>query len=125
MILGNSLRGILLSQRLFLQSLESRKREWEYRLVMGESLAQLSRNFRASAFGESVEPLMATVANTGLVTIPGMMTGQLLGGNLPFTAVSYQLGIMVAILSAQVLATYLALVFLARYKIDPQGRILP
>ncbi|MGU3844837.1 ABC transporter permease, partial [Vibrio diabolicus] len=40
---------------------------------------------------------LASMATTGLVTLPGMMTGQILGGASPMVAIKYQLVIMLAI----------------------------
>jgi putative ABC transport system permease protein len=78
--------------------------------------------YRTQALSDSLDPLFATLANTGLISIPGMMTGQLLGGNLPFTAVTYQLAIMLGILSAQLLSSALSLWFLTNTLLDKAGR---
>ena len=41
----------------------------------------------------------------GVVFIPGMMTGQILGGSLPLVAIKYQIAIMIAIFSATALTS--------------------
>jgi putative ABC transport system permease protein len=43
----------------------------------------------------------------GIVSLPGMMTGQILSGTFPMTAIKYQIGIMLAILGCTALASVL------------------
>lgn len=47
----------------------------------------------------------------GLISLPGMMTGQILGGSLPTTAIKYQILIAVAIFSAGTLNLALSIIF--------------
>jgi putative ABC transport system permease protein len=122
MLLGNSLRGNFLANQNLLKLLQSRRREWDYWIALGAPPAKLSLKYRTQALSDSLDPLFATLANTGLISIPGMMTGQLLGGNLPFTAVTYQLAIMLGILSAQLLSSALSLWFLTNTLLDKAGR---
>jgi putative ABC transport system permease protein len=49
------------------------------------------------------------MATMGIVSLPGMMTGQILGGSGPMSAIRYQMAVMVAILVAVTLGTYLNL----------------
>ena len=51
------------------------------------------------------------MATVGLVSLPGMMTGQILGGSLPVTAIKYQIAIMTAIFCNNILSVLLALWF--------------
>ena len=45
----------------------------------------------------AMRPSLASMATIGIVFIPGMMTGQILGGATPMTAIKYQIAIMVSI----------------------------
>jgi putative ABC transport system permease protein len=49
------------------------------------------------------------MATIGLVSLPGMMTGQILSGSSPMTAIQYQIMIMLAIFSGTILSVYLAI----------------
>jgi len=49
------------------------------------------------------------MATMGLVSLPGMMTGQILGGSSPLTAIRYQIMIMLAILTGTVFSVYLSI----------------
>lgn len=48
----------------------------------------------------ALTPTLASMLNIGVVSLPGMMTGQILAGELPITAVSYQMIIMFGILGS-------------------------
>jgi putative ABC transport system permease protein len=57
----------------------------------------------------------------GLVTLPGMMTGQILGGSAPTTAIKYQILIMIAIFAAVSISVYLAMKLLIFKLFDHYG----
>ena len=50
------------------------------------------------AFDSAILPTMNNMMTMGIVSLPGMMTGQMLSGTFPLTAIKYQIGIMLAIL---------------------------
>ena len=49
------------------------------------------------------------MATIGLVSLPGMMTGVILAGADPATAIGYQIAIMIAIFSGTALTVVLAI----------------
>lgn len=55
-------------------------------------------------------PILNTMSVAGIVSIPGMMTGQLLAGAAPMQAVNYQIMIMFVIAAAIALGTVTALI---------------
>ncbi|MEC4728072.1 ABC transporter permease [Shewanella sp. D64] len=97
MLLGNSLSGnIVALQRLF-TAFDEKKMEYEGVLALGGQPYQAAFPFLQSALSQSLAPILASMTSMGLVTLPGMMTGQILGGSDPMLAVKYQLIILVAI----------------------------
>lgn len=56
-------------------------------------------------------PTIAKMATIGLVSLPGMMTGQILGGSSPTIAIKYQIAIMLAILCSGFLSICLQIFF--------------
>jgi len=52
------------------------------------------------------------MATIGLVSLPGMMTGQILSGSSPLTAIRYQIMIMIAIFSGTILTVFFAIKFM-------------
>ncbi len=60
---------------------------------------------RATAFSASLIPIMNALFAVGLVSIPGMMTGQILSGVAPLIAARYQIMVMLMILGSSGLAS--------------------
>ncbi|MGR5350430.1 ABC transporter permease [Vibrio mediterranei] len=97
MLLGNSLSGNIVALQNFFGSLESRWSEYEASISLGAPIPFATLPFVRVALQKSLAPILATMATTGLVSLPGMMTGQILGGTNPIIAIKYQLIIMIAI----------------------------
>ncbi len=123
MILGNSMNGITLAlekQSARLLGAEGR-REWDLLLGLGASVDEARRRFSSGALRLALLPTLNTTATIGLVSIPGMMTGQILGGSPPATAIGYQMMIMLAILASVSLSAWLALRLLHWRLVDREG----
>ncbi len=79
--------------------------------------AELHRNqpeseARLAAYHAAMIPQINTLLAVGLVTLPGLMTGQILSGVSPLTAVRYQIMIMTMILGSSGVGAALMLWFL-------------
>lgn len=74
-----------------------------------------SVNARNHAFKAGLIPIFNSLLAVGLVSLPGMMTGQILSGVSPLIAVRYQIVVMCMITSAAGMATALYL-FLVTHK---------
>ena len=100
MVLGNAMNGVSLG----LDTLTSRAREQraavEARLALGahrfEALSVITR----PALRAGMMPIINSMSATGLVALPGMMTGQILAGVEPEQAVKYQVLVMFLIAGA-------------------------
>lgn len=123
MLLGNCLSGnIVALQRLF-GAFNDRKAEYQGALALGASPAQASLPFVQTAMQQSFAPIMASMATMGVVTLPGMMTGQILGGVDPLIAIKYQLVISVAIFVTLSVSVTTTLVLCVRRGISETGRV--
>jgi putative ABC transport system permease protein len=109
MVLGNSLTGISLGMDRFLSDLQSRRTEVEMRLTLGATRWEACREAFVSSARTAMIPILNTMSVAGIVSIPGMMTGQLLAGAPPIQAVKYQIMIMFVIAAAIALGVMLAL----------------
>jgi putative ABC transport system permease protein len=123
MILGNILRGNIISLDRFFHSLSKRQDEYIYYISTGASINEALKPFMSESIKAAVSPYVATVATMGLVSLPGMMTGQILGGASPLVAIQYQIMIMVAIFVTSTVSTFLVLVFSSHIAIDRFGRL--
>ncbi|MGP8304680.1 ABC transporter permease [Vibrio sp. YIC-376] len=97
MLLGNSLSSNIIALQNLFTAFEERKTEYEAAISLGASPKYASFPFVQEALRKSMAPTLASMTTTGLVTLPGMMTGQILGGASPMVAIKYQLVIMLAI----------------------------
>ncbi len=109
MVLGNSLTGISLGMDRFLSDLQSKRDEVEMRLTLGATRWECCRDVFVASSRTAMIPILNTMSVAGIVSIPGMMTGQLLAGAPPIQAVKYQIMIMFVIAAAIALGVMIAL----------------
>ena len=105
MVLGNCLRGNVLSLERFYSGIRQNENEFTTYLMLGATLHEAVRPYLRRALKAAVNPNIATMATMGIVSLPGMMTGQILGGVLPMEAIKYQVAIMICIFTAMVAAS--------------------
>ena len=118
MVLGNSLRGNIIALGRFKEILQRDRDLYATRLLSGATTNEALKPVYREALHASLAPTIASIATIGLVALPVMMTGQLLGGAVPMTAIRYQIAIMLAILSTVSLAALLNLIVAGRLFID-------
>ena len=97
MMLGNTMSGIAIALDNLTQNAWQQQREIEGRLMLGQSWDQAIREIRRSALRSGLIPIINAMASAGVVSLPGMMTGQILAGSPPFEAAKYQILIMLLI----------------------------
>ena len=103
MILGNTLNGVTLGLSTTVDTLAMRQREVETMLSLGATRWEAARSIIQEAVKVGMIPIVNSMMVVGLVSLPGMMTGQLLSGVEPLAAVRYQIVIMFVIASATAL----------------------
>ena len=121
MILGNSLRANVVGLGDFYKSLHRDEQLYCYRLSLGASQFEALLPFVKTSFKAAINPTIATMATMGIVSLPGMMTGQILGGSVPLVAVKYQIAIVVAILASTVLSVGLSIISTVRFSFNENG----
>ncbi len=105
MILGNTLNGISLGMDRLTDELDQRRDRVDALLAMGASRREAAREAIQNAVRTGMVPTINSMMVVGIVSLPGMMTGQLLGGVPPAEAVKYQIVIMFLIASGTALGT--------------------
>lgn len=121
MILGNSLRANVIGLGDFYKSLRKDENLYFYKLTLGATKYEALLPFAKKSFVAALKPSVATMATMGIVSLPGMMTGQILGGSVPLVAIKYQIAIMIAILTSTVLSIGLSILFTVRYSFHKNG----
>jgi putative ABC transport system permease protein len=115
MILGNSLTGIALGLDRFLDHLSTRHAEIELRLAFGASRREALAAPLRDAVRTGMVPIINGMAAAGIVSLPGMMTGQILAGAPPLQAVSYQIVVMFMIAAAVASGAMLVVLLAGRH----------
>ena len=105
MVLGNILNGITLGLNSFTESLVNRRDYIESMLAIGATRWEAALGPMRDAVTTGMTPIINAMMIVGLVSLPGMMTGQLVSGMNPMQAVKYQIVIMFLIASATALGT--------------------
>jgi len=109
MILGNCLQGNVIALERFYTALRKNENEYLTYLLLGATRWEAVRPYFREAVKAAVNPALAGMATMGLVSLPGMMTGQILGGGEPWLAVKDQIAIMLCIFASTALASILNL----------------
>jgi len=94
MILGNTMTGVSLGLDTLHTALAQGRQAVEAQLLLGKTRWEATRPIVRQALRSGFTPIINAMAATGVVSLPGMMTGQILSGVDPREAVKYQLLIM-------------------------------
>lgn len=94
MMLGNTMTGIALGLDRLTDTAWERRSIIEARLMLGNTWSEAIVDIRRASIRSAMIPTINAMAAAGLVSLPGMMTGQIIAGNPPFEAVKYQILIM-------------------------------
>ncbi len=118
MVLGNSLKSVILSCEYVLTQVKKREVQYKNALCYGATKAEALSGFVKEGIKKALSPIIASMAATGIVALPGMTTGQILGGANPATAILYQFAILVVIFAVQYATALLSIWFMSRIAFD-------
>jgi len=121
MILGNCLRADIIGIKNFYSSLQKGEKAFLHSLAQGARLKEAILPYLRDACEAALMPTVATIATIGLVALPGMMTGVILGGANPVTAIKYQIAIMIAIFTGTAITVVLGILMTIRSSFTPYG----
>jgi len=105
LVLGNTLNGISLGMDKLGDQLKRRRGEIELILSLGGTRWEAGRSSVRNAVRTGMIPILNSMLVVGLVSLPGVMTGQLLAGASPVEAVKYQIVIMFIIAAGTAMGT--------------------
>lgn len=98
MIIGKTMTGVSLGVNNLLTRMKENKDKIEGALMLGASPKVASKSIINEAFDEAMLPTINAMVGMGIVFLPGMMTGQIIAGQSPLTAVKYQLSVMLGVM---------------------------
>jgi putative ABC transport system permease protein len=106
-MIGNAMNGVAVAGERFVSTLRSSQLEIETHLCLGATPAQAIATYRKDAIRAGMMPMINSMMVVGLVTLPGIATGQLLSGISPLSAAAYQILIMFMLALTNTIATLL------------------
>ncbi|KAI9246611.1 UPF0014 family [Sporodiniella umbellata] len=110
MLLGNAMSGMAIALSSCLSRVSHQKEQIEAYLSLGASRWEAGKAVAIEAVRLSMLPTINQMSVIGLISIPGMMTGQILGGSPVGNAVKYQQIIMFLISASTALGVLSAVV---------------
>jgi putative ABC transport system permease protein len=108
----------------FLSILQQEQQAIATRLSLGASANQWLGVYQRRAVGQSLQPVLQSLALQGLVTLPSLMAGLMLAGVTPLMAAGYQVVMVLAIVSQQIMAAVLLVIGLGWLSQDAAGRLI-
>lgn len=124
MILGNTLTGVSLGIERMTQELTTGRDRVEMALALGATRWEAAQGPAREAVRAGMIPTLNQMAVVGVVSLPGMMTGQVLAGQSPLQAVRYQIVIMFLIAASSALGTVGAVLLTYRRLFSAEHRFL-
>jgi putative ABC transport system permease protein len=123
MLLGNTMNGISISMDRLTHAAWEQRGVIEARLMLGERWDEAISEIRRQAIRSGMIPIINAMAAAGIISLPGMMTGQILAGAAPVDAVKYQILIMFLITAGTGLGTMAAVTIGAKHLFDRRQRL--
>jgi putative ABC transport system permease protein len=122
-ILGNVLNGGSLALDSLLGGVVRERAAIEAQLALGASFRQAMRGLIRTSIRRALLPIINQMSAAGVVTLPGIMTGQILAGMDPLEAAKYQILLMFLLSGGSGLAA-VAVVYLAAMRLtDDRQRL--
>lgn len=123
MLLGNTMTGIALAVDRLSSQFYDQRNLLEQRLMLGQDWQEASSDIRRDCMRTGMMPIINSMAAAGLVSLPGMMTGQILGGTPPVEAVKYQILIIMLIAAGTGFGVIAAIWMTSRHLFDHRHRL--
>ncbi len=124
MILGNTLTGVGLALERMTGELVATRDQVETLLALGGTRWEAARNAARAAVRAGMTPIINQMSVVGVVSLPGMMTGQVLAGQSPLEAVRYQIVIMFLLAASSGLGTVAAVLLAYRRLFSHEHQLL-
>jgi putative ABC transport system permease protein len=125
MMIGNSMTAMVLAARRLIDELRDKREEVEARLALGQPSRQAAAPYLRIALRSAISPQIETTKATGLVFLPGAMTGLILAGVPPVQAVLVQAVVMFLILGSVAGTTVVVGLGIVRLAFTRDHRLLP
>jgi len=123
MVMGNTMTGTALTLNTLTDTFYRDRKVIEARLALGHSFSAATESALRHSMRTGLMPVINSMSAAGLVSLPGMMTGQILAGAPPVEAVKYQILIMFLIAAGTGLGTLVAVSIGSKHLFDERQRL--
>lgn len=122
MVLSNTMTAISVGMDRLTTSLIQNRLVVEQRLMLGDTMWESMGDYIRDSLRGGMIPVINSMATAGIVSLPGMMTGQILAGAQPTEAVKYQIMIWVLIAAGTGFGMIASIYLTARSLFDDRAR---
>ena len=123
MLLGNTMTGIAVALDNLTRQTRDKQGQIEAQLALGNSASEAIGEIRRDALRAGLIPIVNAMTTAGIVSLPGMMTGQILAGSPPMEAAKYQLMILFLIAAGTGLGCVAAILLGSTRLFDERERL--
>lgn len=123
MLLGSTIKSVIIALNAYYKRINEEQNLYRWHLANGANKKEALLPFMRDALKIAFNPIIASTAIMGLITLPGMMTGQILGGSNPNIAVKYQIMLVITIFSSAILTVVLTILFSNRIAFDKYSNL--
>lgn len=124
MLLGNSMTSIGIALDSMTRSVVQSKAKIEAQLALGKTAQQSIKFVKQQSLHTAMIPIINMLVAAGIISLPGMLTGQILAGVEPMEAVKYQIMIMLLIVTSAGFGTLIALNMASKRVFDHRQRLM-
>ena len=124
MLFGNAMNSASLAGDRLLNAINQNRLEIETHLCLGATPTQAIATYKKEAIRTGLIPILNNMVVVGLVSLPGMFTGQVLGGSNPLDAASYQILILFAIVLTNIISTLIVTQGIYKSFFNPEEQLI-
>lgn len=121
MVLGNSMNGIALALERTFSDLDAHVDEVRTLVALGATPWEASHRRIRDALRAGIMPTINSMSAVGIVSLPGMMSGQIIAGADPVVATGYQIVVMLMVSAAAAMGSVLAVLLTYKRRFTPSG----
>ena len=109
MIIGNSMNAITIALDRLFSDIRKQRDQVELALCLGATYQEATMSIFRDTIRAGMIPSINALMTVGLVSIPGMMTGQILAGSNPFIAIKYQIIVMLMLVASTAIGSMIVI----------------
>jgi len=114
MLLGNTLSGVSIGISNFMENFGEKKNEVITMMALGATIEEASHRFFYRALKAGINPQINSMISMGIISIPGMMAGQLISNINAMDASILQIKMMLSICIGTLISIIIALKFVRK-----------